>query len=118
MASSMGFVVSGCVVLMLAGMAGANAASSHITFSGAVLEPTCSTEIADVDRVQRLDGSASDRLTCGGTPASSGGTYSRVVTSLNAATVANDRLLDYFVSYANMEGAGGTGARLVVRTYE
>jgi hypothetical protein len=38
------------------------------------------------------------------------------VVSLDAAVIANDRLLEYFAGYANVEGE--VRAKLVVRTYE
>ena len=124
MASPLGIRMAGCAwvaLAMLAGMSGANAETGRIVFSGAVVEPTCST--ADVQLATAApSGSANElvprHLTCGQTAANPGRSYSRTVISLDAAAIASDRLLGYFASYANTANAGGTQAKLVVRTYE
>ena len=118
MASSIGFAVSGCVLIMLIGVGSANAASGLITFSGAVVEPTCSIEEADdgmASRSQPNHAGLTGRLTCGQAPADAGRSYSRTVTSLDKAIIANDRLLGYFASYAPV---GGGTVGIVVRTYD
>lgn len=94
-----------------------SAASGRITFSGAVLESTCPTEevaVATASRLQPNHAGLNGHLTCGQSSADAGRSYSRTVASLNTATVANDRLLSYFSSYAPV--ASGT-VEMVVRTY-
>lgn len=122
MARPLGTRISGCVLItlaMLASMSSANAATGRIVFSGAVVEPTCSTENASdhmASRLQTVDGLVPGRSTCGQTPTDPGRSYSHTVVSLDAATIASDRLLEYFAGYANVEGEAR--AKLVVRTYE
>lgn len=122
MARPLGTRISGCVLItlaMLASMPSANAATGRIVFSGAVVEPTCSTENASdqmASRLQTVDGLVPGRSTCGQTPTDPGRSYSHTVVSLDAASIASDRLLEYFAGYANVEG--GAQAKLVVRTYE
>lgn len=121
MAGSLGATVAGCALIMLVGMSSAGAATGRIAFSGAVVEATCSTDDVKVETASRLrpvGGLASSRLTCGQTSTDPGPSYSRTVISLDAATIANDRLLDYFAGYANVESVDGAKAKLVVRTYE
>ncbi len=123
MASPRGTGLAACAVVtwatMFASMSGANAATGRIVFSGAVVEPTCSIEEAPVHTANRslpVGQLASRHRTCGQTPTDSGRSYSPTVVSLDAAAIANDRLLDYFAGYAN--SASGEQATLVVRTYE
>ncbi|RAN75180.1 hypothetical protein B5P43_26450 [Bacillus sp. SRB_336] len=104
-------------MIMLASTPNVHAATGRIMFSGAVVEPTCSTEGTHVDAALRLSSAASGRLICGKTPTDPGRSYSRTVVSLDAATVATDRLLGYFAGYANADGVDGQ-AKLVVRTYD
>lgn len=122
MASPRGTRFSGCVLvamIMLASASSAYAATGRIAFSGAVVEPTCSTEGVASDAATMA--TTTDRLapvhsSCGRTASDLGRTYSHTVVTLDATTVASDRLLGYFASYANVEG--GPHAELVVRTYD
>ncbi|TPG06509.1 hypothetical protein EAH75_17905 [Rhodanobacter glycinis] len=104
-------------LIMLASASNAHAATGRITLSGAVVEPTCSTEGTHADTAGELPSAAPGRLICGKTPTDPGRSYSRTLVSLDAATVATDRLLSYFAGYANADGVGGQ-AKLVVRTYD
>jgi hypothetical protein len=111
MSGPLGIALAG--LTMLVGVSSAYA-SGRVVFSGGVVEPTCLTEDVDGDTASPpVAGLAPRRLTCGRTPTESGRPYSRTVIRLDAAGVANNRLLDYFVSYAN-----AADAQLVVRTYE
>jgi type 1 fimbria pilin len=124
MARPLGTRISGCVLIalaMLASMPSANAATGRIVFSGAVVEPTCSTERVQADATNRLppiNDLAPTRQNCGRTSSDPGRSYARTVVSLDAATIANDRLLDYFAGYANAEAADGERAKLIIRTYD
>jgi hypothetical protein len=111
---------SGCALIamiMFASASNARAATGRIMFSGAVVEPTCSTEGIHADTAGMLPSAAPGRLICGKTPTDPGRSYSRTVVSLDAAIVATDRLLGYFAGYANADGVDGQ-AKLVVRTYD
>lgn len=98
---------------------GAWAGGGRIDFAGAVVEPTCSVSTLATDlsgQGQPAEGSPT-RHTCGQAPGDTARSYSRTVFELDAAVIANDRLLGYFASYASPAG-DGKQARLVVRTYE
>ncbi|HEY8586402.1 MAG TPA: hypothetical protein VIL60_06670 [Rhodanobacter sp.] len=120
MASPLGIRLAYCAALTLALSAGASsvhAASGSITFSGAVLEPTCSNVSVSADA-----GSVANRLpqrfTCGQTATDPGRSYSQTVTELDANAVANDRLLGYWASYASSAGTDKPAATLVIHIYE
>lgn len=112
MRGAIGIVLTG--LAMLAGSPAAYADGGRITFSGAVVEPTCF--VKDVDAGMLLPpvaGTAPRRVTCGRTANERGSSYSRTVIHLDTVDVSNDRLLDYFVSRDQT-----ANALLVVRTYE
>lgn len=107
--------------LVALAMSSAWAGGGRINFTGAVVEPTCASDTASADSVgaQPLQGGqVPNRRSCGRTAADPGRSYSRTVIVLDAANVAKDRLLAYFVSYAPLAAKGGTTAKLVVRTYD
>lgn len=110
----------GCLGAALFGTPSAQATDGQITFSGAVVEPTCSVSDARVITAaqQTVPGSISNRFACGttDTPADAGRTYALTEVSLEAATIGNDRVLAYFAGYLN--AAGVTDAKLVTRTYD
>jgi hypothetical protein len=114
MASPLGIWLTGCAVVMLVGMPTARAATGRIVFSGAVVEPTCST--AEV--VPVVAGAAVQRLVCGRTATDAGRTYTREVIDLATANRSHDRLLDYFASYAPRAADGDAAAKVVVHTYD
>lgn len=119
MASSLG-MLTGCAWIMLVGMSQARAADGHIVFSGAVVEPTCSVEDANVGGATRTAPDnvlALERRRCDRTSTSLGRSYARTVFIPGQITLTDDRLLRYFVGYV---GAASPRARakLVVRTYE
>lgn len=120
MASPLGTWLAGCAMValvMLAGMSAARAATGRIVFSGAVVEPTCSMAEFGAD-MHVASGSAAQRLVCGRTATDAGRTYTREVIDLAMASRSNDRLLDYFASYAPVAADGRVMARLVTRTYD
>jgi hypothetical protein len=119
MASPLGTTLAGCALTLLVGMSSAYAASGRIAFSGAVVEPTCSTEGTLIDPEQHSgDASIQRRLSCGRTATDPGRSYSRVVISLAEADLAHDRLLGYFASYARATDDGKAAAKIVVHTYD
>jgi hypothetical protein len=106
---------AGMALAMLAAFSVAKASNGRISFSGAVLEPTC--PVAEQQLVVEIPGKAGSvprRLICGQTATDPGRSYSRVVVDLDAASVADDRLLAYFARNQN----GPVAAKLIVRTYE
>lgn len=116
MASPLGTTLAGCALTLLVGMSTAHAATGRIVFSGAVVEPTCSTtEFESV--TYAAVGSFVQRLDCSRTAADAGRTYSREVLDLVMANRHHDRLLDYFASYARLS-TGGDVVKVVVHTYD
>lgn len=106
---------------MFAAVSVAEAASGRMSFSGAVVEPTCSIadgHLAAAIAADAAGGQLPRRLVCGQTATDPGRSYSRVVVSLDAAAAANDRLLDYMVRRAEPATADGTPPKLIVRTYD
>jgi type 1 fimbria pilin len=104
-------------MVMLVIMSTARAATGRIVFSGAVVEPTCSTaELGSVMPV--ATGSTAQHLACGRTATDTGRTYTREVIDLATANRSHDRLLDYFAGYAPRTADGDVAAKLVVHTYD
>ena len=117
MASPLGIWLAGCAMVTLVGVSTARAATGRIVFSGAVVEPTCSTtELGSV--MHDATGSAAQHLACGRTATDAGRTYTREVIDLATANRSHDRLLDYFVSYAPRTADGDAAAKVVVHTYD
>src|SRR6185312_12538166 len=99
----------------------ADAANGRISLSGAVVEPTCTVPahyLAASIAAPAVDARSPLRLACGQTATNPGRFYARTVVSIDAATIADDRLLAYFASYANAKAPDEAPARLVIRTYE
>jgi len=110
-------VLAGCVLGMLISMPIARAATGRIVFSGAVLEPTCSTESMSKAVNPGVDNGAGTRLGCNRTATSTGSSYSRVVTNLATAELSHDRLLNYFATYARVTGSE-VAVKVLVQTYD
>lgn len=107
--------------LVALAMSSAWAEGGRIGFAGAVVESTCAIGAAQLDpanpappQVVRV----SRHWDCGRTAADSGRTYSRTVQPIDAASIANDRLLGYLASYAPTGPDGQLATRLIVRTYD
>lgn len=102
----------GCMVAGLAATPSVHAASMRISFSGAIVEPTCSASLADI---QRLASGSAAHATCGAAQdASASRAYRLTVAQLQPG--APDRLLNYFVGY--LQNAGQADARLVTQVYD
>ena len=99
----------------------AEAGNGRISFSGAVVDPTCAVarnQLAASLVVHAAEAQSSQRLVCGRTSSDPGRTYSRVVVDLDAARAADDRLLNYMIRRASPAVAGSASYKLVVRTYD
>ncbi len=106
-------------LVLLAGASGVHAASAHIAFSGAVVEPTCTVDTVTADPVPRVgQGAVPTRHSCGRTATDPGRAYSRVVTHLAPADLGHDRLLAYFASYAHRGPGDEATVKVVVHTYD
>lgn len=92
----------------------AQAAHGEISFSGAVVTPTCAIEASPLQGAPTESSEARHR--CGATASDAGRSYSRMDVRLADAVVTGDPLLGYFSSYAAANG--GKAAKVVVRTYD
>lgn len=91
-----------------------------ISFTGAVVEPTCAADAVQIDSTGPFSsqaGQAPRHLICGQTATDPGQPYSRTVQAIDATRIAHDRLLGYFASYA-VGPDGKPVANLVTRTYD
>jgi type 1 fimbria pilin len=111
---------AGCTLAMIVGSSSVRADGGSISFSGAVVEPTCSISDARIDVAPtHSDPNATPgRFACGSadTAADAGRAYSLTEVSLDAAAIADDRVLAYFAGY--LSAAGIAEPKLVTQTYE
>ncbi len=111
------FTAAGCAMALAMGVTFARADAGSISFSGAVVEPTCAVVASDgTPAPQGATDARPEVRSCGRTAGGDGQTYARSVVQLDAASVAHDRLLNYYAGYAGTTGR--PGVRLVVRTYQ
>ena len=103
-------------LLMALVVQGAWAEGGRINFTGAVVEPTCA--INTPQTTSQAIGQAPVHRSCGQGAADAGRSYSRTVTTLDAAAIANDQLLGYFASYAPVGPDGKAASGVIVRTYD
>jgi hypothetical protein len=112
-------MVAACLVcgMLLARPAQAES-GGRITFSGAIVVPTCATELSPEERAKPA---GMLWVTCGGSDSSRAGRssvahYASSAVSLDKAWGAGNPLLDYFIKHAAL--AEETEAVLVTRVYE
>lgn len=98
-----------CAVLCLCAAGGVRVAEGRISFSGAVVEPTCAI---DTSAFAAPVGAAATRHACGATADVQGSRYASRVVAVFGAALATD---PYFASYAP---AGAAATRVVVQTYD
>ncbi len=106
---------------LLAAFSVAEAGNGRISFSGAVVQPTCTVadhQLAVSVAVPVAEAQAPQRLVCGQTATDPGRPYSRVVVDLDAVRAADDRLLNYMIRRSSPAVASSTPYKLVVRTYD
>lgn len=110
-------MVAACLVCGLLGAGPAAAEGGRITFSGAVVVPTCAAQAESV--AGTLPGRS---FVCGASPqvaghADTSSVYRLSVVRLDGTTTAGSPLLQYFVGYrASMHAADAP--QMVTRTYE
>lgn len=107
----------GCVVAVsLVSVAHAN--TGTITFSGAVVTPTCSPD----QRSYASGGGATAiaHLGCTGVDAAADGSqlYELRVTALQGSALASDRVIRYFAGYAKDIGNDAASLKLLTQTFE
>lgn len=107
----------GCVIaISLASVAHAN--TGTITFSGAVVTPTCSP---DQGRLASGAGAiGTSHLACTGVDAAADGSqlYELRVTALQGSALAGDRVIKYFAGYAKDIGTDTASLKLLTQTFE
>ena len=111
-----------CIPRVAAASGSLDAAGGRITFTGAVVEPTCSVNVLGTDTVASTPAShdaVQHRFRCGArATVESGQFYSLTVVALDAVTSHHDRVLDYFAGYLKAAGNSGATAKLVTQTFE
>lgn len=105
-----GRALAGCIWIMFIGVTTAQAATGRIAFSGAVVEPTCSSAGRPIE--------VGARGSCGRTTTAPGRSYAQRVTRVTPAELEHHRLLAYFASYAGAGDDGGAGIEVVTNTYD
>ncbi|WP_426662141.1 hypothetical protein [Rhodanobacter aciditrophus] len=107
--------------LVALAMSNAWAGGGRVSFTGAVLEPTCAADAMQIDAASPLSPGAMQaprHLACGQTAADAGRTYSRTVQPIDARSLAHDRLLSYLASHAPTGPDGKLAVSVIVRTYD
>ncbi len=119
MAASLGRALAGCALVAFIGVSTVRAATGRVLFSGAIVEPTCSTENLPGGSVPpSLAEPVTARLSCGRTATDPGRFYSRKVVRLAATSLEHDRLLAYFASYVRPGDTSRATVEVVVNTYD
>lgn len=112
-------LLAGCLCAAMLGASSARAAEGRITFTGAVVESTCTSNSEGEGLRGAAFAASSRRLACGSATdiaTGSASSYVLAVAALNGPDSTGDRLLDYFVGY--LSPLARNEARLVTRTYE
>jgi type 1 fimbria pilin len=112
-----------CIPRVAAASGSIDASGGRITFTGAIVEPTCAATAAVVNAVTSVPESrraTQSRFECATarTTVDSGQPYSLTVARLDVATINHDRVLEYFVGYVKATGGSEAEAKLVTQTFE
>lgn len=123
----MGKTWIGCVLTLGLSVSVAHADGGTITFSGAVMAPTCSARTGDIDAAaspHRASGTGNALIGCGDAraPGTAGATstssYVLTVEPLESSALSSDRLVAYFSGYVKAAGQPDTRMNLVTQAYE
>lgn len=111
--------LAGLAALLVLASSQVCAADGRVTFSGAVVEPTCAPAINGMPSPESSEASSTMRFGCGAGPAgsaASGQMFERTVTRL----AANEAIpvLKYFSDYVAASQPGTERPVLVTQTYE
>lgn len=112
-----------CIPRVAAASGSLDASGGRITFTGAIVEPTCSVNAEVTDTVASMPASheaLQRRFRCGSAQSAveSGQFYSLTVVRLDAAATNHDRVLEYFAGYLKTTGSNEATAKLFTRTFE
>ncbi|MFC5741397.1 hypothetical protein [Dyella tabacisoli] len=100
------------------------AAGGQISFSGAIMEPTCGIGAGGMAAITSVsaEGTILGRFVCGSEPGQSSRPavqpYTLSVVNLVSTTLASDHLIGYFVHYLKAAGKNEADLRLLTQTYE
>jgi hypothetical protein len=110
---SLPFVAAACLVAMTFAPTLALAQQARISFSGRIVEPTCSTSDAAVTNIDKLP----RHMTCdhAGSSTPSRG-YALSVTRLDGNP--EDRVLSYFATYVRASNTGPVAPVLLTKVYD
>ncbi|MDR3444856.1 MULTISPECIES: type 1 fimbrial protein [unclassified Dyella] len=114
----------GCVVALALGAPLAHADGGTITFSGAVVTPTCSMGGSDsAPATQGMAHTSRTRFGCSGTAdasfsAKAPQAYTVSVESLESSSLGADRLVSYFSGYVRASVPGDVHMQLVTQAYD
>lgn len=111
----------GCVVALALGVPLAHADGGTITFSGAVVTPTCS--VGGSDSAPATANMSRTRFGCSGAAdasfsAKAPQAYTVSVESLESSSLGADRLVSYFSGYVHASVPGDVHMQLVTQAYE
>jgi hypothetical protein len=115
---------AGCVVALALGAPLAHADEGAITFSGAVVAPTCAVSSGHMAAAaaQRWIPMSQQRWGCGDSPATgtraTPSSYTLTVEPLESSTLMADRLVNYFSSYVKAAVQEDAHMSLVTQAYE
>lgn len=116
----------GCVVAMSLGVPVAHADGGTITFSGAVVAPTCAASSASMGATLPAQRTATSRqrFECGGDGESGArahafpSSYTLTVEPLESSSLSADRLVGYFSNYVKASGQAQARMNLVTQAYD
>jgi hypothetical protein len=114
----------GFAVALALGAPSAYAEGGTITFSGAVVTPTCAADSGRVIALssgQRNVASSQQRFGCGGSSdasPTSTQSYELSVEPLEASALSSDRLISYFANYVRASAQEDIHMQLVTQAYE
>lgn len=122
-----GWIRRTCVVCAVASALGAplaHADGGTITFSGAVLAPTCSAGNGDMGAISATQHAAlsRQRFDCGSSTGANAHavptSYTLTVEPLDSSALSADRLVSYFSSYVKASGQEDAHMNLVTQAYD
>lgn len=108
-----------CIPRMSAASESTSAASGRITFTGAIVEPTCGVEVERV--VTRAAASAQSMPrteTCSGTNKNVAASQIYTVSVVRLSDAEPDRVLRYFSDYVRASRVDASSPTLIIQTYE
>ena len=117
MSRTLSILLTGCVISLAFGTSSANAQSGLMSFSGAVVAPTCSAKSARLVRSRQRANSGQFDCVGSGSALDPARSYIQKIAHLDTANTAGNRLLKYFVGRETGAGSPLVGEDFLMRTY-